>query len=214
SFRTPFNPFRAEHMHDDYTEGNGWQYTFMVPHDVPGLIDIFGGKDRFLQKLDSLFIAEGYMGENHSDVTGLIGQYAHGNEPCHHVAYMYDYAGRPDKCQRLVRTIMDSLYFDKPDGLCGNEDVGQMSSWYVLSALGLYQVDPCGGDFWLGSPAVKEAVINGNFKIVAHNNSAENVYVKWAKLNGAILSEPRISYEDIMKGGTLEFEMTDTPVVK
>lgn len=214
SFRTPFNPFRAEHMHDDYTEGNGWQYTFMVPHDVPGLIDLFGSKERFLQKLDSLFIAEGYMGENHSDVTGLIGQYAHGNEPCHHMAYMYDYAGRPDKCQRIVRTIMDSLYFDQPEGLCGNEDVGQMSSWYVLSALGLYQVDPCGGDFWLGSPAVKEAVVNGNFKIIAHNNSRENVYVKWAKLNGSILSEPRISYEDIMAGGTLEFEMTDKPVVQ
>lgn len=209
SFRLPFDPFRAEHMADDYTEGNAWQYSFMVPHDVPGLIGTFGGDVAFLSKLDSLFVAEGYMGENHSDVTGLIGQYAHGNEPCHHVIYMYDYAGRPDKCQRLVRSVMDSLYFDAPDGLCGNEDVGQMSAWYVLSALGLYQVDPAGGDFYLGSPTVKEAVINGNFRIVAKDNSARNIYVKGVKLNGKALTEPHISYADIMAGGTLEFEMTD-----
>ena len=209
-FRTPFDPFRAEHDADDYTEGNAWQYTFMVPHDVQGLIDCFGGTERFLVKLDSLFVAEGYMGENHSDVTGLIGQYAHGNEPCHHEIYMYDFAGRPDRCQKLVRTVMDSLYFDAPDGLCGNEDVGQMSSWYVLSALGLYQVDPSGGDFYLGSPAVKEAIVNGNFRITARNNSPVNVYVKSVKLNGKVLEEPRISYADIMAGGTLEFEMSNT----
>jgi len=211
SFRTPFDPFRAQHMKDDYTEGNGWQYTFMVPHDVPGLIECFGGKDRFLNKLDSLFVAEGDLGGNANDVTGLIGQYCHGNEPCHHVAYMYDVAGEPAKCQKIVRTVMDSLYFDAPAGLCGNEDMGQMSSWYVLSALGLYQLDPICGDFWLGSPAVKKAVINGNFTIIAKNNSKENIYVKSVKLNGKALSEPRISYFDIIKGGKLEFEMTNLP---
>ena len=211
SFKTPFNPFSAQHMEDDYTEGNAWQYTFMVPHDVSGLIETFGGRDAFVGKLDSLFVAEGDMGTAHSDVTGLIGQYAHGNEPCHHVAYMYAVAGRPDKTQKVVRTIMDSLYFDRPAGLCGNEDMGQMSAWYVLSALGLYQVDPCGGDFWLGSPAVKKAVINGNFTITARNNSRKNIYVKSARLNGRLLDEPRISYSDIMAGGKLEFEMTDKP---
>ena len=170
---------------------------------------IANAENNFQMDKDSLFVAEGYMGENHSDVSGLIGQYVHGNEPCHHEIYMYDFAGRPDRCQKLVRTVMDSLYFDAPDGLCGNEDVGQMSSWYVLSALGLYQVDPSGGDFYLGSPAVREAVVNGNFRIKAHNNSASNIYVKNVKLNGKVLEEPRISYADIMAGGTLEFEMTD-----
>ena len=211
SFRTPYNPFDAGFSNIDYTEGNGWQYTFMVPHDVPGLIGLLGGKDRFVQKLDSLFTAQGDMGDSYSDVTGLIGQYAHGNEPCHHMAYMYDMAGRPDKCQKIVRTIMDSLYFDTPEGLCGNEDVGQMSAWYVLSALGLYQVDPCSKDLWLGSPSVMEATVNGNFKIVARGNSKENIYVKSVKLNGKSLGEPRISYDDIMAGGPLEFEMTDKP---
>lgn len=211
SFRSPYNPFDAGFSNIDYTEGNGWQYTFMVPHDVPGLIGLLGGKDRFVQKLDSLFTAQGDMGDSYSDVTGLIGQYAHGNEPCHHMAYMYDMAGRPDKCQKIVRTIMDSLYFDTPEGLCGNEDVGQMSAWYVLSSLGFYQVDPCSKDLWLGSPSVMEATVNGNFKIVAHGNSKENIYVKGVKLNGKLLEEPRISYDDIMAGGTLEFEMTDKP---
>ena len=211
TFRTPFNPYQAEHQKDDYTEGNGWQYTFMVPQDVEGLIECFGGNEAFIKKLDGLFAAKGPVVGNANDVTGLIGQYAHGNEPCHHVAYMYDVAGQPEKCQKIVRTVMDSLYFDGPYGLCGNEDVGQMSSWYVLSALGLYQLDPSGGDFYLGSPAVKKAVINGNFTIIAKNNSKENIYVKSVKLNGKTLSEPKISYSDIMKGGKLEFEMTNKP---
>lgn len=215
SFREPFDPFRALHMQDDYTEGNAWQYTWLVPHDVPGLIGLFGSRDAFLEKLDSLFIAEGDLGGNASDVTGLIGQYAHGNEPVHHVAYMYNVAGRHDRTCEVVRAVMDSLYTAAPDGLCGNEDVGQMSSWYVLSALGLYQMDPVGGDWQIGSPAVRKAVLhleNGRtFTIRARNNSKKNIYVRSIRLNGELLAEPHISYADIMAGGELELEMSPEP---
>lgn len=212
SFREPFNPFRALHMRDDYTEGNAWQYTWLVPQDAEGLIARFGGREPFLAKLDALFKAEGDLGGDASDVTGLIGQYAHGNEPVHHVAYLYNVAGRQDRTCEVVRTVMDSLYTATPDGLCGNEDVGQMSAWYVLSALGLYQLNPVGGDFQIGSPAVRKAVISledgRTFTILAPDNSRENIYVKSVRLNGELLSEPHISYADIMRGGTLEFEMT------
>lgn len=212
SHREPFNPFRALHMRDDYTEGNAWQYTWLVPHDAEGLIALFGGREPFLAKLDALFKAEGDLGGDASDVTGLIGQYAHGNEPVHHVAYLYNVAGRQDRTCEVVRTVMDSLYTATPDGLCGNEDVGQMSAWYVLSALGLYQLNPVGGDFEIGSPAVRKAEIrleNGRtFTILAPANSKENIYVKSLKLNGEPLAEPHISYADILRGGTLEFEMT------
>ncbi|MGI6313025.1 MAG: GH92 family glycosyl hydrolase [Candidatus Cryptobacteroides sp.] len=218
SFRCPLDPFRAEHQRDDYTEGNAWQWTFMVPHDTKGLIELFGGERKFLCKLDSLFVAEGDMGENHDDVTGLIGQYAHGNEPVHHVAYMYNVAGKPERCAEVVRNVMDSLYTTGPEGLCGNEDVGQMSAWYVLSALGIYQLDPCGGDFYIGSPAVRKAVLNltdpstgkkTRFTIVARGNSPKNIYVKSARLNGKALETPFISYSQIVKGGRLVLEMGD-----
>ena len=201
SFREPFNPFRALHMRDDYTEGNAWQYTWLVPHDAEGLISLFGGREPFLSKLDSLFKAEGDLGGDASDVTGLIGQYAHGNEPVHHVAYLYNTAGRQDRTCEVVRTVMDSLYTATPDGLCGNEDVGQMSAWYILSAVGL------------GSPAVRKAVLhleNGNpFTVLAPANSKQNIYVKSMTFNGELLPEPHLSYEQIMAGGTLELEMTD-----
>ena len=214
SFREPFNPFRALHMRDDYTEGNAWQYTWLVPHDAEGLIGLFGGREPFLAKLDALFKAEGDLGGDASDVTGLIGQYAHGNEPVHHVAYLYNVAGRQDRTCEVVRTVMDSLYTATPDGLCGNEDVGQMSAWYVLSALGLYQLNPVGGDFQIGSPAVRKAVIDleggKTFTILAPDNSKENIYVKSMRLNGEPLTQPHISYADIMRGGTLELEMTST----
>lgn len=212
SFREPFDPFRALHMRDDYTEGNAWQYTWLVPHDAEGLIRLFGGREPFLKKLDALFKAEGDLGGSAADVTGLIGQYAHGNEPVHHVAYLYNIAGRQDRTCEVVRTVMDSLYTATPDGLCGNEDVGQMSAWYVLSALGLYQMNPVGGDFQIGSPAVKKAVIhleNGNtFTVLAPANSKENIYVKSMKFNGEPLSEPHLTYAQVMAGGTLELEMT------
>ena len=216
-FRTPFNPFKAEWMANDYTEGNGWQYTFLVPHDVDGLIELFGGPERFIVKLDSLFIAEGDMGNHVSDVTGLVGQYAHGNEPSHHVAYMYDWVpGEQHKCAKIVRHIMDELYFDDENGVCGNEDCGQMSAWYVLSALGIYQVDPAAGDFAIGSPVVRAATVdlgNGNtLKIKAENNSPENIYVQKVTFNGVVLERPFISFEDLRKGGEIVFVMGPNPV--
>ena len=213
-FREPFNPFKAEWMANDYTEGNGWQYTFLVPHDVPGLIELFGGSDRFIEKLDSLFIAEGDMGEYVADVTGLVGQYAHGNEPSHHIAYMYNFVpGQQHKCARIVRHIMDRLYFDDENGVCGNEDCGQMSAWYILSAVGLYQVDPAGGDFAIGSPAVKKAVLDlGNGKkltVRAEGNSPENIYVQKAVWNGRELDPDHlfISFKELREGGELVLTM-------
>ncbi|MCM1177343.1 MAG: GH92 family glycosyl hydrolase [Clostridium sp.] len=215
SFRTPFDPFKALHMRSDYTEGNAWQYTWLVPHDPHGLIDAFGGDEAFVRKLDEFFVAEGDLGPDANDVSGLIGQYAHGNEPSHHIAYLYSYAGQQHKCAEIVRKVLDELYFDDHSGVCGNEDVGQMSAWYVLSAIGLYQVEPCGGPFIIGSPAVKEAVVNlGNgktFTVIAKDNSRENIYVASAKLNGRPYTCSWISYRDIMAGGELELQMSPVP---
>ena len=217
-FREPFNPFKAEWMANDYTEGNGWQYTFLVPHDVPGLIGLFGGSDKFVEKLDSLFVAEGDMGNHVADVTGLVGQYAHGNEPSHHIAYMYNFVpGQQHKCARIVRHIMDDLYFDDENGVCGNEDCGQMSAWYILSALGLYQVDPAGGDFAIGSPAVKSAKVGlggGKTLVVrAEGNSPENIYVQKAVFNGRELSLDSlfISFDELRQGGELVLTMGPDP---
>ena len=212
-FRTPFNPFSAEWDDADYVEGNAWQYTFLVPHDVQGLIDLFG-EERFTQKLDSLFVVQGDGTGNVADMTGLIGQYAHGNEPSHHIVYMYNWLeGQQYKCAELVRMIMDEMYFDEGGGVCGNEDCGQMSAWYILSALGIYQVDPAGGDFALGSPAVKSAKVHlGDDKVLnikALNNSPENIYLRSASWNGVELEKPFISWESIREGGELVFEMTN-----
>lgn len=146
SFRTPFNPYSSSHRNDDYCEGNAWQYTWLVPHDIEGLIKCFGNKNAFLEKLDSLFIAAGDFGESSSpDISGLIGQYAHGNEPSHHIAYFYTLAGQPWKTAERIEEILRTMYNNRPDGICGNEDAGQMSAWYVLSSMGFYQVEPAGG---------------------------------------------------------------------
>jgi predicted alpha-1,2-mannosidase len=216
-FRTPFNPFESVHRDNDYTEGNAWQYTWLVPQDVDGLIGLFGGRERFLQKLDSLFIAEGSLGEHASpDISGLIGQYAHGNEPSHHIIYMYPYAGQPWKTAERVREVLSTMYSDKPAGLSGNEDVGQMSAWYVLSALGFYQVEPAGGKYIFGSPVVDKAVIKvaggKTFTITATNNSAENKYIQQVLLNGQPCPHYYIQFSDIAQGGTLEFVMGNKPV--
>ena len=218
-FREPFDPFKSKHRDDDYTEGNAWQYTWMVPHDVHGLVSLFPSEERFIEKLDSLFIVTGELGAGASpDISGLIGQYAHGNEPSHHIAYMYNYVGKPWKGAEQLRTIMRTQYANQPNGLCGNEDVGQMSAWYVLSAIGLYQVEPAGGKYIIGSPIVDEAVLNvGNgrtFRIVVHNNSDQNIYIQSAKLNGKRYSKSYLSFEDITKGGTLELQMGSTPSEK
>ena len=215
-FRLPFNPFFAEHRTNDYTEGNAWQYTFLVPHDVKGLIQLFGSDKAFMSKLDSLFFVEGWAGDNASpDMSGMTGQYAHGNEPSHHVIYMYNYAGRPDKAAPLLRKMLNEMYLDQPDGLSGNEDVGQMSAWYILSSVGLYQVDPVGGRFVIGSPLFDKATVNvgagKTFTVVAKNNCDRNIYVQSARLNGKALKNSYVDFNDIRHGGTLELVMGPKP---
>lgn len=215
-FRLPFNPFFAEHRTNDYTEGNAWQYTFLVPLDVKGLIKLFGSDKAFMSKLDSLFFVEGWAGDNASpDMSGMTGQYAHGNEPSHHVIYMYNYAGRPDKAAPLLRKMLNEMYLDQPDGLSGNEDVGQMSAWYILSSVGLYQVDPVGGRFVIGSPLFDKATVNvgggKTFTVVAKNNSDKNIYVQSARLNGKTLKNSYVDFNDIRHGGTLELVMGPKP---
>ena len=215
-FRLPFNPFFAEHRTNDYTEGNAWQYTFLVPHDVKGLIKLFGSDKAFMSKLDSLFFVEGWAGDNASpDMSGMTGQYAHGNETSHHVIYMYNYAGRPDKAAPMLRKMLNEMYLDQPDGLSGNEDVGQMSAWYILSSVGLYQVDPVGGRFVIGSPLFDKATVNvgggKTFTVVAKNNSDKNIYVQSARLNGKTLKNSYVDFNDIRRGGTLELVMGPKP---
>lgn len=214
--RTPFNPFRSSHRADDFTEGNAWQYTWLVPHDVHGLVKLFGSEQRFTEKFDSLFIVSGDLGEEASpDISGLIGQYAHGNEPSHHILYLYNYVGQPWKGARLLRQTMREMYFNDFDGLSGNEDVGQMSAWYILSAMGLYQVEPAGGKYCIGSPILDEATMqvgNGKtFTVKTTNNSAENIYVQRALLNGKPYTKSYIWFSDIRRGGTLELQMGPQP---
>lgn len=215
TWKEPFDPYMAKH-HADFSEGNAWQYTWLVPHDVQTLVDTLGGPEAFTAKLDSFFVDENGRENFGADVTGLIGQYAHGNEPSHHITYLYNYVGHPEKCAEKVRQILNELYFDDHSGVCGNEDAGQMSAWYILSALGFYQVDPAAGDFQFGSPLVHKAVMNvGNgkqFTVIAHNNSMENIYIQEAKLNGVPVEGTCITYEQIKAGGVLEFTMGPAPV--
>lgn len=216
TFREPFNPFYAGYDHNDYVEGNAWQYTWMVPHDVHGLIGLFGGERQFISKLDSLFIVPTPEGtEVADDVTGLVGQYAQGNEPSHHALYLYNYAGTPAKAAPWLRQMLTGQYRDQPDGLSGNEDVGQMSAWYLLSAVGLYQVEPTGGRYVIGSPIVDEATLQvgtgKTFTIKALNNSARNIYVQRATLNGKPYRKSYIDFSDIRQGGTLTLVMGAKP---
>ena len=211
-----FNPFHSAPKNRDYTEGNAWQYTWLVPHDVHGLVSLFGSEQRFVSKLDSLFIVDGDLGEEAPpDISGLIGQYAHGNEPSHHVLYMYNYVGQPWKGAKLIRRTLSELYRNAPDGLSGNEDVGQMSAWYILSAMGIYQVEPAGGKYVFGSPLFPEVTMNvGNgktFTIRAHDVSDQNIYIQSVRLNGRPYTRSYIMYDDIVRGGTLEFQMGPQP---
>ncbi len=215
-FKTPFDPFNAAHRVNDYTEGNAWQYVWLVPHDVYGLVNLFGSEEAFADKLDSLFVVSGDMGAQASpDVSGLIGQYAHGNEPSHHILYLYPYVGQQWKTAEKVRQVLKELYFDAPAGLSGNEDVGQMSAWYILSALGFYQVAPAGGEYVFGSPLFDEAVVEvgegKTFKITTVNNSDKNIYIQSVKLNGNPYTKSFINFSTIMAGGTIEFTMGSTP---
>ena len=218
SWYEPYSPFRLDHHGNvgDFTEGNGWQYTFMVPQDPEGLIALHGSDAAFIKNLDELFVAEGSHGDDvPPDVTGFVGQYAHGNEPVHHIPYLYAYAGAQWKTAERVRMLQEKFYTDDPDGYCGNEDCGQMSAWHIMSALGLFQVNPSNGVYVIGSPSFKNATIHldggKDFKIIAHDNSDRNVYVKSAKLNGKNYRQTYLTYQDIMNGGTLELFMSPTP---
>jgi len=215
---TPFDPFYSEHNPDKamFMEGDAWQYSFFVPQDVDGLMASYGGKERFVRRLDSLFSVTSVMhGEDQSpDISGMIGQYAHGNEPSHHVAYLYDYAGMPWKTQSRVRMIIDSLYHDQPDGYAGNEDCGQMSAWAIWSIAGLYPVNPASGRYMFGSPAADEISIKtakGIFTIKAKNNSSKNVYVQAITLNDKPYTKDYLTHADLLKGGTLAFIMGPKP---
>ena len=215
-FHKEYSPFASTHRADDYCEGNGWQYTWLVPHDFSGLVNCFGSKDEFIEKLDSLFTVSSEIegGQSSPDISGLIGQYAHGNEPSHHILYFYTMAGQPWKTADKVREVLATMYSNKPDGLAGNEDVGQMSSWYVLSSIGFYEVEPASGRYWLGVPLFDKVKINvagGTFTVVAENNSTDNRYIQSITLNGKAYTKGYIEYKDISAGGELVIKMGSEP---
>ncbi|MFA6643689.1 MAG: GH92 family glycosyl hydrolase [Bacteroidales bacterium] len=213
---TPFDPYRLAHADSNigghYTEGNALQYTWHVLQDIPGLIELLGGKEEAGKVLDFLFTTEQESTGTLSDVTGLIGQYAHGNEPSHHIAYIYMYLDRPEDTQRLIRQICKNFYQNKPDGLIGNDDCGQMSAWYMFSAMGFYPVNPVSGELVFGAPQLPKTTLNldngKTFTIEAINLSEENMYIEKIELNGSIYTEKFITYDDIMNGGELTFYMT------
>ncbi len=214
----PFDPKYSSHReHTDYTEGNAWQHSWFVLHDVPDFIDLHGGNSAFSKKLEQLFTETSEIsGDNVSvDISGLIGQYAHGNEPSHHIAYLFNKANEPWKTQYWVREILDTQYSAQPDGLSGNEDCGQMSAWYVFSSLGFYPMNPASGQYELGSPLFEKASIaisdTKNFTITAPNTSSINKYIQSVQLNGKSLQRTYITHEELMAGGTLEFEMGSEP---
>lgn len=212
SWYEPFHPRFGQYGNPHYVEANAWQYSFFVPHEMDTLIKLMGGDQGFEMMLDSLFNQTSeIMGEDTEDIVGKIGQYAHGNEPSHHVAYLYDFIGKDTKTQFRVNQIIDSLYTDAPNGLCGNDDCGQMSAWYVFSSIGFYPVNPLDGRYYFGSPQFEKVEIslpNGHlFTVVADNVSEKNIFIKSAKLNGHRINRPYITWEELMKGGMLEFEM-------
>ncbi|HLO91791.1 MAG TPA: GH92 family glycosyl hydrolase [Lentimicrobium sp.] len=211
-----FNPFDPREVNFNYTEANSWQYSFYVPHDMDTFTKMLNGKKGLESKLDSLFSApQKTTGREQSDITGLIGQYAHGNEPSHHIAYLYNFAEKPWKTQEKINYIMNNFYSNKPDGLIGNEDCGQMSAWAVLSALGFYPVCPGSNQYVIGKPLFDEAVINlengKKFIIKANNLSAENIYIASATLNGKEYSKSFLMHSDIEKGGVIVFKMSNRP---
>jgi predicted alpha-1,2-mannosidase len=215
-FRADFDPYNAVNANSDFIEGNSWQYTWFVPHDIPALIDGMGGKEKFVSKLDSLFsVSSKLHDDTPMDVSGLIGQYAHGNEPSHHVAYLYNYGDAPWKTQERIHQIMSTLYSNQPDGLCGNEDMGQMSAWYVFSACGFYPVNPADGRYVFGKPQFAEIVINlptqKTFTVKATNLSDQNIYIQKVTLNGKDYEKGYITHQQLLEGGTIEFKMGSKP---
>ena len=216
SWKTPFNPFESNHQQQDYTEGNAWQYTWLAPQDFEGLVEFYGSREKFVSQLDTLFAQEERIdGENASpDISGLIGQYVHGNEPSHHIIYFYSMAGEPAKTADHVREVYEKMYFNNENGLAGNEDAGQMSAWYVLSSMGFYQVEPASTEFWFGAPNFPQmdvTVKGGVFSITSEGLDAKNPYIQSVELNGQPYDKGYIDFKDIEKGGSLKFIMGSTP---
>jgi len=215
-FRPDFDPYNAVNATSDFIEGNSWQYTWFVPQNIQALIDGMGGKAGFVSKLDTLFSVSSKMDKDTPmDVSGLIGQYAHGNEPSHHVAYLFNYGDAPWKTQERIHQIMTTLYSNQPDGLCGNEDMGQMSAWYVFSAIGFYPVNPGDGRYVFGKPQFAEVLVNvqdnKTFTIKATNLSKQNIYIQKVILNGKESDKGYLTHQELMAGGSLEFQMSDKP---
>lgn len=215
-WRTPFEPNASNYSDSDYCEGNAWQYSWLAPQDFAGLVNFYGSKEKLVERLDTLFATSSdILGDDISlDMSGFIGQYVHGNEPSHHIIYFYTMAGAPEKAAEKVREVCNTMYFNAPDGLSGNEDVGQMSAWYILSSLGFYQVEPASTRFWFGSPLFDSADIltkGGHFIIKAENNSDQNIYIQSVSLNGKEYGQPWIDFKDIEKGGILIFKMGPKP---
>ena len=211
NWETPFNPLEVGRA---YTEATAWQYRFFVPHDVNGMIQLFGGMPQFTADLDSIFTVTSQIDGDLVDITGLIGQYVHGNEPSHHIAYLYNYVGQPWKTQAMTRRLLDEMYQPTPEGIIGNEDCGQMSAWYILSALGFYSVCPGTGEFALTTPLFEKAVLtlaNGKQLTITANNPRKNIYIDRVELNGQAIDANYITYDQLMGGGELRFTLTDQP---
>jgi len=217
SWNPNFDPIKSTRpWSSDWAEGNSWQYLWLVPQDVKGLISLLGGENSFISKLDTFFsLKPDTSGQALADLTGLIGQYAHGNEPSHHVAYMYNWAGQPWKTQERVHQIVNTMYLNKPDGLCGNDDCGQMSAWYIFSSLGFYPVCHGSGQYAIGSPSVKQSImqLGGGKKltIIANNLSEKNIYIRSVTLNGKPLNKSIFKHSDIANGGELIFDIGNRP---
>ena len=211
NWETSFNPFEVGRS---YTEATAWQYRFSVPYDVNGMVHLFGGKEKFITALDSIFIADPNVHGDLADITGLIGQYAHGNEPSHHIAYLYDYVGQPWKTQEMTRRLLDEMYQPTPGGISGNEDCGQMSAWYILSGLGIYSVCPGSNEFALTTPLFEKAVLklaNGKRLTLLANDPKKNIYIHKVELNGKQIDTNFITYAQLMEGGELRFTLSDKP---
>jgi len=217
SWNPNFDPIKStKPWAADYAEGNSWQYLWLVPQDVPGLMSLLGGEKAFITKLDTFFSLKAAPSEEVLvDLTGIIGQYAHGNEPSHHIAYLYAYAGQQWKTAEKVRYIMKEFYHDQPNGIIGNEDCGQMSAWYIFSSLGFYPVFPASQEYAMGSPLFDKATINlpegKKFTVEAVNNSPENIYIQQIELNGKVQLKSTINHHDIVKGGILKIVMGKNP---
>ena len=211
NWETPFNPNEVGRA---YTEATAWQYRFFVPHDVNGMVQLFGGKEAFTSALDDIFHTDAQVDGDLVDITGLIGQYAHGNEPSHHIAYLYNYIGQPWKTQAMTRRLLDEMYAPTPEGIVGNEDCGQMSAWYILSSLGLYAVCPGSNEFTFTTPLFEKATLqlaNGKTLTITANHPEKNLYIDKVELNGKEIETNFVTYEQLMGGGELHFSLTDQP---